>query len=84
MTNIYIDTLDTYCQQLFEFLVIRQSDIDLSRIAQLLRSKHQIRDLTETESKDWTRFTKEQLYEMRFFLKRTTMRYVCYMDADIT
>ena len=65
MIHISVDILDTYCQQLFEFSVIRQSDMDLSRIVRLPRSKRQICDLTETESKDWTRFTKEQLYEIR-------------------
>ena len=65
MTHISVDILDTYCQKLFEFSVIRQSDMNLSRIVRLPRSKHQICDLIETESKDWTRFTKEQLYEIR-------------------
>ena len=68
MTHRSVDILDTYCQQLFEFSVIRRSDMDLSWIVQLPRSKRQMCDLTETESKDWTRFTKEQLYEIRNFL----------------
>ena len=65
MTNISIDILDTYCQQLFEFSSIRQSDMDLSLTVRLPKSKRQISDLTETESLDWTRFTKEQLYQIR-------------------
>ena len=84
MTHRSVDILDTYCQQLFEFSVIRRSDMDLSWIVQLPRSKRQMCDLTETESKDWTRFTEEQLYEIRnFFLIQTSMRYVCYKNADI-
>ena len=83
MTNISLDILDGYCQQLFEFSVIRQSDMNLCENVRVPKMNRLFGDLTETECKNWTRFTKEQLIRMRDLFFSTDRNDTCMIKNRI-
>lgn len=56
MTNTSIDILDGYCNDLVDFTIIRQSDMDICITIWFPRRKQETNDLAESEYSNWYRF----------------------------
>ena len=65
MYDVSIDHVHELHEQMFEYSVLRQSDLDLMSEPTVPKQNRMISDLTQTEAMNWTRFKKEQLNQLK-------------------
>ena len=65
MYDVTIDHVHELHEEMFQYSVLRQSDLDLMKEPVVPKGNRLISNLTQTEAMNWTRFKKEQLTQLK-------------------
>ena len=82
LTNLSLDTVQRMMNELLMFSSLRQSDIDSCLVPNVPKMKRSFDSLTDHECYDWTRFTKDQLIELKIHFFDDYEDEMIYTDTE--